>query len=174
MATKTVCVHRYEIPPLGEFSRKWYFLVASLLFEYEGSGYYRDDLEIRGFSEIESNFFCKIFPFFYQEYQAIKTTDFDSSKLEQMISNLPSDKKELLIDHIVLSSIDKSSDIQTLFFNLKATFYNAGESLDSEYFSKLDFTEFFKGKESSFINKYYPSEEAKDEICVQYSLKYKD
>lgn len=173
MATKTVCVHRYEIPPLGEFSKKWYFLVASLLFEYEAGGYYRDDLEIFGFNEAQSTLLCGIFPDFYQEDKAIKIEDFTYSRLEKMISILPEDEKKLLIDHIILSSIDKSSDLQELSYNLKINLYKVSNSVPLQDFSKLDFYKFFRGGESSFMNEYYPSEEAKDEIRVQYGLKYR-
>lgn len=172
MATKIVCNHRYVIPPLKNFQKKYYFLVTLLLFKYEGNGYYQDDLEVLGFSPEELDYLCQFFPFFNQEYQALKVEGFDESILEAMISALPEDMKMLLTDHIVLSSIDQSTDIQTLFWNMQNNFNNVGEGLSYEYFSQLDFQQFFVGKESTFIDKYYPSEEEKDEIRKQYSLKY--
>ncbi len=172
MATKTVCNHRYLIPPLKNLQKKFYFLITLLLFEYEENGYYRDDLEVFGFSQEESDWLCQLFPFFDQEYQALKVEEFDESILEAMISVLPEDMKNLLTDHIVLSSIDQSTDIQTLFWNMQNNFNNVGESLSREYLSQLDFQQFFVGKESTFMDKYYPSEEEKDEIRIQYSLKY--
>lgn len=131
------------------------------------------DLEIFGFNEVESSLLCGIFPEFCQSDKAIKTEDFTYSRLEQMVSILPNDEKEFLLDHIILSAIDKSLDLQTLSYSLKIPLYKVGNSLPLEYFSKLDFCEFFSGEESTFMDKYYPSEEAKDEIRVQYSLKCK-
>ncbi len=173
MSIKTVCVHRYVIPPLNLIQRKYYYLIASLLFEYRANEYYRDDLEIFGFNEAESNIICEIFPYFYQDGKAIKTEDFTYTRLGQMISILPEDKKELLIDHIVLSSIDQSLDIESLSYNLKIKLYKVRNSIPLENFTKLDFYQFFIGQESTFINKYYPSENEKNEIRAQYSLKHR-
>ena len=63
MATKTVCNHRYLIPPLKNLQKKFYFLITLLLFGYEENGYYRDDLEVFGFSQEESDWLCQLFPF---------------------------------------------------------------------------------------------------------------
>lgn len=172
MATKTVYNHRYVIPPLGNFQKKYYFLMTLLLFEFRANEYYRDDLEIFGFNEAESSLLCEVFSDFYQNDKVIKAEDFTYSRLEQMVSILPNDEKKFLMDHIALSAIDKSSDLQALSYNLKINLYKVGSSLPMEYFSKLDFCEFFSGEESTFIDKYYPSEEEKDEIRIQYSLKY--
>jgi len=161
------------IPALKQFQKKYYYLMTTLLFEYEESGYDRNDLEIVGFSEEEADVLCSIFSYFYQDDGAIKIEGFDYSIIELMISILPDDEKKLLIDHIVLSSINQSSDIETLVLNLQTNLLKVGESLPIEYFSELDFSEFFKGKESQFMDEYYPSEEEKDEIRVQYALKYK-
>jgi len=174
MSTKTICVHRYVLPPLRDFRKKYYFLVTLLLFEFRANEYYQDNIEIVGFNEEESPFLCEVFPDFYQDDKALKTEDFTYSRLEQMVSILPEDEKRFLIDHIVLSSIDKASDLQVLSYNLKINLYKVGSSLPLEYLSKLEFYEFFVGGESSFMDKYYPSEDSKDEIREQYFLRYKD
>lgn len=170
MGTKTICVHRYVMPPLKEFKKKYYFLISSLLFEYEESGY-RNDVEIYGFNEAETSTLSSILPYFYVDGRLLKVEDYNFAMLEQMISILPVDMKKQLIDHIVLSSIDKAEDLRTMLLNLKSNLSNTGASLPLQDVSNLDFFEFFKGGESEFMNEYYPSEDSKDEIRLQYGIK---
>lgn len=172
MGLKTVCQHEYIIPQLDDFSKKYYYLIALLLFEFEANGYYEDRLRIIGFNREESYYLWKMFGFFEQENDTILgISDFDISLLCQMVSILPLEKQKQLVDHIILSSIDKASDLQSLLFYLQTNMYKVGKSFPVEYFSGLDFLEFFKGEDSTFISGYYPSSDLKDEIREQYGLK---
>ncbi len=67
MGTKKVCQHEYIIPQLDKFSKKYYFLISALLFEYEPHGYYEDRLRIIGFNKEESYYLSETFSFFEQE-----------------------------------------------------------------------------------------------------------
>ena len=118
MATKTVCVHRYVMPPLGDFVKKYYFLISSLLFEYQSGGYYRDDVEVYGFNEREMQVITSCASNFYADGRMLKAEDFDIYMIKELINVLPKEWKSTLIDHMILSSIDKSEQIREAFNSL--------------------------------------------------------
>lgn len=173
MATKTVCVHRYVMPPLSEFIKKYYFLVTSLFFEFQSGGYHRDDVEIYGFSEVEMQVMVNSLSrsSFYVEDRMLKAEDFDIYMVEELINLLPEEWKKTLIDHMILSSIDKSDDIREALSVLKEKMLIVNSSLPLHEIQDKDFINFFVGKDSSFMNEYYPNEEEKDEIRLQYGIK---
>lgn len=54
---------------------------------------------------------------------------------------------------------------------LKVLLLKSRLSVTKDYFNTVDFTNFFIGKESNFINEYYPTEEEKTALHLQYKLK---
>ena len=171
MGTKRVYQHHFMIPPLDNIVNKYYYLITLLLFEYAANGYYEDRIEIRGFTEVEVFSLCKLLPFFYGEDDLLKVDDFDTCLLERMIGILPQEQQELLTDHVILSSIDRADDFGSLSINLKDNLSKVGASIPTKYFSESDFLNFFSGKDSKFMNEYYPTKEDKDEILLRYGLK---
>lgn len=171
MATKIVQVHKYFIPPIKEFTRKYYFLVSSLFFEFNSEGYHnRDDVEVYGFNKVEMETMINYLPDFYIEENCLKIEDFSFNILQNLASMLPLEWKKFLIDHMILSSIDKSDNIKDVFVNLKNEIIsekNVGLPLDE--IENKDFVEFFKGEDSSFINEYYSKEE-QDELRLHYGI----
>lgn len=171
MATKTVCVHRYIVPPLSEFIRKYYFLVTSLFFEFQSGEYYRDDVEVYGFSDAEMQVMTNFLSNFCVEGKMLKVEDFDIYMVEELIAKLPDEWKKTLVDHMVLSSIDKADDIREAVDNLKEKMIITKSCLPLQEIQNNDFVNFFVGKDSSFMNEYYPTQEDKDELRLQYGIK---
>lgn len=171
MATKTVCVHRYIVPPISEFIRKYYFLVTSLFFEFQSGGYHRDDVEVYGFSEAEMQVMAGFLSNFYVEGKMLKAEGFDIYMVEELIARLPEEWKKILIDHMILSSIDKADDIREAVNNLKEKMMITNSCLPLQEIQNNDFINFFVGRDSSFMNEYYPTMEDKDELRLQYGLK---
>ena len=171
MATKTVCVHRYVMPPLGDFVKKYYFLISSLLFEYQSGGYYRDDVEVYGFNEREMQVITSCASNFYADGRMLKAEDFGIYMIKELINVLPKEWKSTLIDHMILSSIDKSEQIREAFNSLMEKMELTKDCLPFQQLKDKDFIDFFEGKDSSFMNEYYPTDEEKNEIRLQYGLK---
>lgn len=174
MGTKTVCVHRYEIPQLDTFYKKYYFLITLLFFEFQSNGYYRDDIEISGFSDSEMSVITNLFSNFDIEGRMLRISEFDIYMVNELIAILPNEWKKLLIDHMVLSSIDKYDNIKDAMSDLKQRMMLTSSYLPFQEMEKKDFIEFFKGEDSNFMNEYYPNNEEKAEIRLRYGIRNTD
>lgn len=187
MATKTIQVQKYYIPPIiKQFSKKLYFLVSAFVFEYSDEGYHnRVDVEIYGLSEKEMELLATILmslPIHYYDDLTIKSNflnieNFDTNTIQSLVAILPDESKKLLADHILLSLISEENNFDSLFANLKNIF-----TLKFSKFSKyiqllpleakpvLNFLDFLEGKDSPFIDEYYSKKE-QEELRLQYNIK---
>ena len=63
MGTKTVYVHRFEVPSFIDFRKKYYYFISMLLFEHKDNGYYEESIEVIGFTKEEMEILCDYYPY---------------------------------------------------------------------------------------------------------------
>lgn len=172
MGTKTVYVHRFEVPSFIDFRKKYYYFISMLLFEHKDNGYYEESIEVIGFTKEEMEILCDYYPYnIFCEDNTLKITNYNEIMLEDFIRVLPEEERERLFDHIVLSSIDKSDNIKDMFISIRELLLKSSLVFSKTHFETVDFSNFFEGKESHFINEYYCSKEEQDDLRLQYKLK---
>ena len=143
-----------------------------LLFEHERHGFYEEAIEVIGFTEKEMRVICEKIPYnIYSDGNVLKINNYDETILADFIKILPEEDRERLCDHIILSSIDKSDNIKDMFISIRELLLKSSLVFSKTHFETVDFSNFFEGKESHFINEYYCSKEEQDDLQLQYKLK---